>query len=127
PAGRRGGRAAGRSDRLVHRSGGPGIPASFRCLPGTGAGVSEPEPPSTPPGPGGGPGARLAGLRVGVTAGRRGADVVEAFARLGASVLWSPTVGAVPAPAGAVRRETATALRARPSWVVVTTAEGLDR
>lgn len=69
----------------------------------------------------------MAGLRVGVTAGRRGAELVEALTRLGASVVWAPTVEVVPAPANAVQRETEVALDARPAWVVVATAEALDR
>ena len=73
------------------------------------------------------PASRMAGLRVGVTAGRRGAELVEALTRLGARVLWAPTVEVVAAPAGALARETSAVLGAGPAWVVVTTAEGLDR
>jgi hypothetical protein len=40
----------------------------------------------------------LGGFRVGVTAGRRGPELVEALTRLGAEALWAPTVEAVPAP-----------------------------
>jgi uroporphyrinogen-III synthase len=85
-----------------------------------------------PPGPasplpGGGPGRQLAGLRVGVTAGRRGAELVDALTRLGARVLWAPTVVAVPVPAAALERQTMEVLAADPVWVVVTTAESLDR
>jgi len=69
----------------------------------------------------------MAGLRVGVTAGRRGAELVEALTRLGAGVVWSPTVEVLPAPATAVQRQTELALDARPAWVVVATAEALDR
>ena len=63
-----------------------------------------------------------AGLRVGVTAGRRGGELVEALTRLGASVVWAPTVEVVPTPAGTVYRQTEIALDARPAWVVVATA-----
>ena len=74
------------------------------------------------------PGAeRMAGLRVGVTAGRRGEELVGALTRLGASVVWGPTVGVVPATASALQRQTAAVLAAGPAWVIVMTAEGLDR
>ena len=69
----------------------------------------------------------MAGLRVGVTAGRRGAALVEALTRLGADALWAPTVEVVPAPSLTLQRQTATALSARPAWIVVATAEALDR
>jgi uroporphyrinogen-III synthase len=69
----------------------------------------------------------MAGLRVGVTAGRRGAELVEALTRLGASVVWAPTVEVVPTPARTVERQTEVALDARPAWVVVATAEALHR
>jgi len=67
------------------------------------------------------------GLRIGVTAGRRGEELVGALTRLGARVVWGPTVGVVPATGSALERQTAAVLAARPAWVVVTTAEGLDR
>jgi uroporphyrinogen-III synthase len=70
---------------------------------------------------------QMAGLRVGVTAGRRGNRLVEALTRLGARVVWGPTVEVVPAPAAAVQRQTAAVLSARPAWVIVITAEGLNR
>jgi uroporphyrinogen-III synthase len=70
---------------------------------------------------------RMAGLRVGVTAGRRGAELVDALTRLGARVLWAPTVEVVAVPAPVLARETAAALAARPAWVVAATAEGLNR
>ena len=69
----------------------------------------------------------MAGLRIGVTAGRRGAALVEALTRLGADALWAPMVDVVPSPSVAVQRQTASALGAQPAWVVVATAEGLDR
>src|SRR5438067_9715559 len=69
----------------------------------------------------------MAGLRVGVTAGRRGGELVEALSRQGAQVTWAPTVEVIPAAAGALGRQTAAVLAARPSWVLVTTAEGLNR
>src|SRR5256885_6159597 len=69
----------------------------------------------------------MAGLRIGVTAGRRGGDLVAALTRQGARVTWAPTVGVLPAPAGALRTQTAAVLAARPAWVLVTTAEGLRR
>jgi len=53
--------------------------------------------------------------------------MVEALTRLGARVLWAPTVEVVPAPAATLERQTAVALAVDPVWVVVTTAEGLDR
>ena len=84
-------------------------------------------PPGLPPFSAAAPASRMAGLRVGVTAGRRGAELVEALTRLGARVLWAPTVEVVAAAAGALARETAAALAVRPAWLVVTTAEGLNR
>lgn len=69
----------------------------------------------------------MAGLRVGVTAGRRGGELVEALTRQGARVTWAPTVDVIPAAAGALRHQTVAVLAARPSWVLVTTAEGLNR
>ena len=69
----------------------------------------------------------MAGLRIGVTAGRRGGELVAALTRQGARVTWAPTVGVLPAPAGALRTQTAAVLAARPAWVLVTTAEGLRR
>ncbi len=69
----------------------------------------------------------MAGLQVGVTAGRRGGELVDALTRLGARVVWAPTVEIVPAPAGTVRRQTEVALDARPAWIVVATAEALNR
>lgn len=79
------------------------------------------------PGPVGPPAAPLAGLRVGVTADRRGSELATALTRLGARVLWAPTVEVVPVPAAALKRETAVAVAVDPVWVVVITAEGLDR
>jgi len=69
----------------------------------------------------------MAALRVGVTAGRRGGELVEALTRQGARVTWAPTVDAVPAAADTLQRQTAAVLAARPSWILVTTAEGLNR
>ena len=69
----------------------------------------------------------MAGLRVGVTAGRRGGDLVEALTRQGAQVTWAPTVEVIPAAAATLQRQTAAVVAARPSWVLVTTAEGLNR
>ncbi|HEY4408912.1 MAG TPA: uroporphyrinogen-III synthase [Acidimicrobiia bacterium] len=69
----------------------------------------------------------MAGLRVGVTAGRRGGELVEALTRQGARVTWAPTVDVIPAAPGALARQTEAVLAARPSWVLVTTAEGLNR
>jgi uroporphyrinogen-III synthase len=69
----------------------------------------------------------MAGLRVGVTAGRRGGELVEALTRMGAGVVWAPTVEVVPTPATTLQRQTEVALGARPQWVVVATAEALNR
>jgi uroporphyrinogen-III synthase len=69
----------------------------------------------------------MAGLRIGVTAGRRGGELVDALTRQGARVTWAPTVEVIPAPAAALARQTAQVLAARPAWIVVTTAEGLHR
>jgi uroporphyrinogen-III synthase len=84
-------------------------------------------PPGLPPVSAAAPTNRMAGLRVGVTAGRRGAELVEALTRLGACVLWAPTVEVVGAPPAMLARDTSAALAARPAWVMVTTAEGLHR
>jgi len=69
----------------------------------------------------------MAGLRVGVTAGRRGEELVEALTRLGAQVVWGPTMEVVPATPVSLRRQTAAVLSARPAWLMVTTAEGINR
>lgn len=69
----------------------------------------------------------MAGLRVGVTAGRRGTELVEALTRHGAGVVWAPTVEVVPTPAGTLQHQTERALDARPAWIVVATAEALHR
>jgi uroporphyrinogen-III synthase len=69
----------------------------------------------------------LGGLRVGVTAGRRGAELLDALTRQGGRVVWAPTVEVVPAPAGTLQRQTELALDAQPAWVVVATAEALHR
>src|SRR5262249_10598250 len=47
--------------------------------------------------------------------------------RHGATVTWAPTVGVIPVAPSTLARQTAAVLAARPSWVLVTTAEGLDR
>jgi hypothetical protein len=64
----------------------------------------------TPRPPGGAPGAPLAGVRVGVTSGRRGEELVGSLTRLGARVLWAPTVEIVAVPTAALERQTAVAL-----------------
>jgi len=69
----------------------------------------------------------MTGLRVGVTAGRRGGELVDALTRQGARVTWAPTVESMPAAPATLGRQTAAVLAARPAWVLVTTAEGLDR
>src|SRR5581483_2359678 len=100
------GRAAVGADRLVRRRAG----RTGRTHRGGGSPVS-------PDG----------GLRIGVTAGRRGEELVGALTRLGARVVWGPTVAVVPASGSALEHQTAAVLATRPAWVVVTTAEGLDR
>src|SRR5256885_16203924 len=69
----------------------------------------------------------MAALRIGVTAGRRGGELVEALTRQGARVTWAPTVDAVPAAAATLQRQTAAVLAARPPWVLATTPPGPKR
>lgn len=69
----------------------------------------------------------LRGTRVGVTAGRRGADLARALEEMGAAVSWGPTVESVCVPVERVVSEVRTALAACPAWVVVMTAAGLHR
>jgi uroporphyrinogen-III synthase len=66
------------------------------------------------------------GLRVGITADRKGAELQEALVRRGAVVTWGPTLRIVPPEFDdLIRTETDALLAARPAYVVVSTATGL--
>lgn len=70
--------------------------------------------------------APLNGLRVGVTANRaRGESLADTLRKAGATVSWGPTVDVVATPTARVRAETAAVLRAEPTWVAVTTVDGV--
>src|SRR5680860_283019 len=65
------------------------------------------------------------GLRVGVTAARRGQALVTALERRGASVLWGPTLaGDHPDDRGAAG-DLETLLACRPNWLVASTGVGV--
>src|SRR5680860_854824 len=65
------------------------------------------------------------GLRVGVTAARRGQALVTALERRGASVLWGPTLaGDHPDDRGAAG-DLETLLARRPNWLVASTGVGV--
>lgn len=66
------------------------------------------------------------GLRVGITADRKGAELRDALLRHGASVTWGPTLRIVPPEHDELLgTETDALLAARPTYVVVSTATGL--
>jgi uroporphyrinogen-III synthase len=68
----------------------------------------------------------LAGLRVAITADRKGAELQTALRRLGADVVWGSTVRAVPPEVDAeLMAETRALLDARPTWFAVSTGSGL--
>ncbi len=69
----------------------------------------------------------LQGIRVGITAARKGRELAAAFERTGALVAWGPTLATVPPEQDPLLAgETAEILAADPSWVVVSTASGLS-
>jgi uroporphyrinogen-III synthase len=69
----------------------------------------------------------LQGIRVGITAARKGRELATAFERSGALVTWGPTLATVPPERDPLLAdETAAILAADPDWVVVSTASGLS-
>lgn len=69
----------------------------------------------------------LNGIRVGVTAARKGPELCAAFERGGALVAWGPTLATVPPERDSLLAgETDAILAAAPDWVVVSTASGLQ-
>lgn len=68
----------------------------------------------------------LDGIRVGITAVRKGGELAMALERSGALVAWGPTLATVPPERDPLLAgETSEILAAAPSWVVVSTASGL--
>jgi uroporphyrinogen-III synthase len=68
----------------------------------------------------------LEGVRVAVTAHRKGAELVAALERRGASVLHAPTIaGDVPVPHEQILADTAAVLDASPDWLVASTGVGM--
>jgi uroporphyrinogen-III synthase len=68
----------------------------------------------------------LEGVRIGVTAHRKAAELVAALERRGADVLVGPTVGGdVPAPLDEIVADTDAILDARPDWLVASTGVGM--
>lgn len=68
----------------------------------------------------------LAGLRVAITADRKGAELAASLERLGAVVTWGSTMTAVPPERDALLAvETRAILAARPTWLAVSTGSGL--
>ena len=68
----------------------------------------------------------LDGLRVGINADRKGAELRASLRRLGATVTWAPTMTAVPPERDTfLAAETEELLSAAPDWVVVSTGSGL--
>lgn len=66
------------------------------------------------------------GLRVGITADRKGRELQDALIRQGATVTWGPTMAVVPPEDDDLLRiETDALLAAAPTHVVVSTATGL--
>ncbi|GGI08470.1 uroporphyrinogen-III synthase [Egicoccus halophilus] len=68
----------------------------------------------------------LSGIRVGVTSQRKGAELVAALERRGASVLHGPTIGGdVPVPDEHIVADTDAILDASPDWFVASTGVGM--
>ncbi|MEP7054386.1 MAG: uroporphyrinogen-III synthase [Actinomycetota bacterium] len=68
----------------------------------------------------------MRGLRIGITADRKGAELQDALVRRGALVTWGPTLRIVPPEHDElIAAETDELLAARPAYVVVSTATGL--
>ncbi len=69
----------------------------------------------------------LLGIRVGITASRKGHELAAAFERQGALVAWGSTLATVPPERDPLLvGETTDILCATPAWVVVSTATGLE-
>jgi len=68
----------------------------------------------------------LDGVRVAITADRRGAELSALVERLGATVVWGSTMSAVPPERDSLLEvETKAILAAEPSWMAVSTGSGL--
>ncbi len=68
----------------------------------------------------------LTGLTVAITADRKGAELQTALHRLGARVVWGPTMRAVPPEVDdLLTTETRALLDADPTWLVISTGSGL--
>jgi uroporphyrinogen-III synthase len=66
------------------------------------------------------------GLRVGITADRKGRELYDALTRRGADVTWGPTLRVLPPDRDDLLvRETDALLAGRPAYLVVSTATGL--
>lgn len=69
----------------------------------------------------------MKGLRVGITADRKGRELQDALSRQGASVTWGPTLRIVPPEHDdLLTAETDALLAASPQYLVVSTATGLN-
>ena len=78
---------------------------------------------TSPPDPPVGP---LAGLRVAITADRRGGELATSLHRLGADVSWGATMAAVaPEQDSLLETETRAILACDPTWLAVSTGSGL--
>ncbi|MBC7639362.1 MAG: uroporphyrinogen-III synthase [Rhodoferax sp.] len=70
--------------------------------------------------------APLSGLTVAITADRKGAELQTALHRLGARVVWGPTMRAVPPEVDdLLTAETRALLEADPTWFAISTGSGL--
>lgn len=68
----------------------------------------------------------MRGLTIGITADRRGAEFSDALRRRGAEVVWGPTLATVPPALDMlIAAETKTMLAEQPSYLVVSTGDGL--
>ena len=68
----------------------------------------------------------LSGLRVAITADRKGAELAASLKRMGAAVTWGSTMAAVPPELDSLLEvETRIILSADPNWLAVSTASGL--
>ncbi|BEP13385.1 uroporphyrinogen-III synthase [Acidothermaceae bacterium B102] len=68
----------------------------------------------------------LDGVRVAITADRRGAELSTLLERLGATVAWGSTMSAVPPERDSLLEvETKAIIEAEPTWIAVSTGSGL--
>jgi uroporphyrinogen-III synthase len=66
------------------------------------------------------------GRRIGVTSGRKGAELADALRRRGALPLWGPTVGGdQPEPEARLLEQTDAVLAAEVTWLVASTGVGM--